>query len=186
MKLNQKNAFIFKILIWKLTFLTLFDLTLRSNDENYRYHWIPSKITLYNYVSRDFHVVFLMMTSCDLTVTLTCTGYFKHNTLELDCWLVCCKDTFLESLGALLLIARSLWASNPKTLISDLSWPWPYMWPKEQFLIAHWNNLIVQRLSIAASPASLRLLVRELGRGGGRICPPPAGRVRLNTQRGAG
>ena len=34
-------------------------------------------------MSRDFHVVFLMMTSCDLTVTLTCT-YFKHNTL-LDC-----------------------------------------------------------------------------------------------------
>ena len=41
-------------------------------------------------------------------------------------------------------------------------------------------------LSIAASPASLRLLVRELGRGG-RICPPPpAGRVRLNTPAGRG
>ena len=39
--------------------------------------------------------------------------------------------------------------------------------------------------SIAASPASLRLLVRELGRGG-RICPPPAGRVRLNTPAGRG
>ena len=40
-------------------------------------------------------------------------------------------------------------------------------------------------LSIAASPASLRLLVRELGRGA-EYAPPPAGRVRLNTPAGRG
>ena len=43
-------------------------------------------------------------------------------------------------------------------------------------------------LSIAASPASLRLLVRELGRGGGgaEYAPLPAGRVLLNTPAGRG
>ena len=64
-----------------------------------------SKIT-YITLSRDFYVVFLMMTSCDLTVTLTCT-YFKHNTV-LD-FSAAVKKRFWESLGALLLIARSLW-----------------------------------------------------------------------------
>ena len=39
-------------------------------------------------------------------------------------------------------------------------------------------------LSIAASPASLRLLVQELGRGAEYA--PPAGRVRLNTPAGRG
>ena len=46
------------------------------------------------------------MTSCDLTVTLTCT-YFKHNTL-LDSSPAVKKR--LGEFGALLLIARSLWA----------------------------------------------------------------------------
>ena len=54
------------------------DLEVKS--ENYRYHWILRLKLPIKLVSRDFYVVFLMMTSCDLTVTLTCT-YFKHNTL---------------------------------------------------------------------------------------------------------
>ena len=58
------------------------------------------------------------MTSCDPTVTLTCT-YFKHNTL-LDCS-PAVGEEFWESLFALLLIARSLSAIIRKH-ISNL-WP---------------------------------------------------------------
>ena len=76
-------------------------------------------------------------------------------------------------------------ASNPETCGFDLwpdldLWPWPL---KENFKHAlessHWE------LSIAASRVSLRLLVRELDRGG-RICPPQRGVFGWIPQRGAG
>ena len=67
-------------------------------------------------MSRDFHVVFLMMTSCDLTVTLTCT-YFKHNTL-LDCS-PAVKKRFGE-FGRSTVDSPVSMGNNPKTHISDL------------------------------------------------------------------
>ena len=66
---SEKNVLFSKFWILKIDLFDVFWPDLEVKSENYLYHWILRlKLPI-----RDFHVVFLMMTSCDLTVTLTCT-----------------------------------------------------------------------------------------------------------------